>query len=301
MRASILKKWNQYWFLPKSAFNLAVGRIIFFLCILVYYDDIYLFHSLGAWANVSNELWEPISLFKYIPFLPIQSQLFINIISSIWGVSVLFCVLGLFTSISTVICSVLMYFVLGYPNCFGKINHADHPVVLITFILAASRCGELLSIDSYRKKKRSNANSISWEYGWPIRLIHVSLSIFYLSSGYQKLSTSGFDWFTSDNLANIVLKFEQPFGMWVLNHFPMSLNFVAGMVFFSELFAPLSLINSKFALIIIPILFTFHAATPLVLGKAGSFYPWLFCFLWWIPFDRVFLLIRRAQIYMKHL
>jgi hypothetical protein len=74
--------------------------------------------------------------------------------------------LGLFTRWTTSVAAVLSVYVLGLANCFAKINHKHHAVVLCALVLAAAPSGVALSLDRLWQRSRGQAHA-SYRAGRP--------------------------------------------------------------------------------------------------------------------------------------
>ena len=103
------------------------------------------------------------------------------------------------------------FFLLGLPNCFGKIHHLDGFPVLLFGILALSPCADALSVDqawrSIRKirGKQEIRIGVSSRYAWPIRLAQTLFLLVFFAAGCAKLRNSGLAWMTAANMRSIWL------------------------------------------------------------------------------------------------
>lgn len=113
------------------------------------------------------------------------------------AVVVLACLAAIVGWHSRLACGVAVFagiYLLGLPELWGKVDHYHH-LLWIGAVLAASPCGDALSIDSrgHPIPKRGMA------YGLPLRLAWVILGLVYLFPGLWKLSL-GTAWWAGDNL-----------------------------------------------------------------------------------------------------
>lgn len=99
----------------------------------------------------------------------------------------------------------LGFFLLGLPNCFGKIHHLDGFPVLLLAILAMSRCSDALSLDLALRSSRKTMTAVSSQYGWPVRLSQALFLLVFFAAGYAKLRNSGLAWMTASNMRSIWL------------------------------------------------------------------------------------------------
>lgn len=112
--------------------------------------------------------------------------------------------LGLFSRTSAIIVTIIGLYLLGIPQWFGKVNHYHH-VLWFSAVLAASRCGDALSIDaliaSWRRADRGIQGSpgAATIYGLPVAFVWLLFGVIYFFPGFHKWWVCGVDWFTSDN------------------------------------------------------------------------------------------------------
>ncbi|HVN06590.1 MAG TPA: hypothetical protein VMT86_19360 [Bryobacteraceae bacterium] len=141
-----------------------------------------------GWTQVSAVFWMPISLFHLLSGPPRNAAL-IGALEVLWKLSLVTSAIGLFSRISMFTAAGLGFYLLGLPNCFGKIHHLDGFPVLLLAILAA---GALL-------RGRSSQSD------WPIRLAQALFLLVFFAAGYSKLRHSGLAWMTATNMRDISL------------------------------------------------------------------------------------------------
>ena len=108
--------------------------------------------------------------------------------------------LGLWSRTSAVLAVVLGLYVLGIPQLYGKINHYHH-LIWFGALLAASPCGDALSIDALVGRWRGRlVPGPSRAYALPLRLTWLLIGVIYFFPGFWKMAFSGLDWALSDNL-----------------------------------------------------------------------------------------------------
>lgn len=205
--------------------NLAVFRIVLFLTVI-------------ATAAVSDVTWfsefpkellfPPTGLgwlFDYIPinetWARVSSLLFL-----------FFCftgMIGFFTRASALLAVIFGFYVLGIPQFFGKVSHYHHLIWFLA-ILAASRCGDALSIDAiFAARKRADRGitdppGSSQAYALPLRFVWLLMGVMYFFPGFWKFVWAGPDWAFSDNLKFRLYKTWFDFGDWTpfirIDHYP---------------------------------------------------------------------------------
>jgi len=200
----IVQSWRCYWFTPESAEQLALVRIVGYGLLLLIYlplDD-------RDWTQVSPVFWMPISAFHILSGPPRNAAL-IGVLQVLWKISLLTSAIGFVSRSSMVTAAALGFFLLGLPNCFGKIHHLDGFPVLLLVILALSRCADALSVDRALRREiqggPEGSNAASSQYRWPIRLAQTIFLLIFFAAGCAKLRHSGLAWMTAANMRSIWL------------------------------------------------------------------------------------------------
>ena len=142
-RVSLLQKWHRYWFTPETAEQLALVRVVSYALLFAIYlplDD-------RGWTQVSPVFWMPISAFHILSGPPRNAALIGILQHSMENLAPHFGDRICLTRHFMVTAAGLGFFLLGLPNCFGKIHHLDGFPVLLFGILALSRCADALSVD----------------------------------------------------------------------------------------------------------------------------------------------------------
>jgi predicted DCC family thiol-disulfide oxidoreductase YuxK len=157
--------------------------------------------DIDLWPLVSRALWHPTFFFGVLA-LPVATPRLLTVLAGFWQLSLLLTAVGLFTRVSALCSFALGFYLLGLPHNFGKVNHNDAIVVIGLAIFAVSRCGDAWSLD---RAWRSGDLAPSAEYGWPVRLYQLMLTLVLFAAAVAKVRYSGMTWFLSDNLANTIL------------------------------------------------------------------------------------------------
>ncbi|MGH9549960.1 MAG: hypothetical protein ACRD3W_11325, partial [Terriglobales bacterium] len=143
----------------------------------------------------------------FVAHLPITLQLD-QIASAIMTLACIGGVIGFRTRTCAFLVFLLGIYVLGIPQCYGKVNHCTQHLIWFAGVLALSRCADVLSIDALIKSRREADRGItrtpapSMIYGLPLRLIWLMMGTIYFFPGFWKLKTSGIAWAFSDNLVH---------------------------------------------------------------------------------------------------
>jgi len=127
--------------------------------------------------------------------------------------------LGVCTRFSTITTTVLSLYLLALPHFDGKVDHGSHHLVWFALLLAASPCGDALSVDAViralfsadagRRELRPSA-----AYGLPLRLSWLLLGILYFFPGFWKVWSCGSYWALSDNVKYLMYDKWVEVGGW---------------------------------------------------------------------------------------
>lgn len=180
--------------------NLAVFRIAVFL-------------ALSASFSVARTVWFselPRALmfpptgagfvFRVLPVDPVSA----TIASVLLRVVCVTAAVGLASRLSAAVAAVLAVYVLGIPQLYGKVVHIHH-LVWFAALLAASPCGDALSLDALlgrqgRTRSADRAPRPARVYALPLGFAWLLIGVAYFFPGLWKAVGSGLDWALSDNL-----------------------------------------------------------------------------------------------------
>ena len=183
--------------------NLGVFRFALFAVLLttVSPDQVLWYSGLPADLRVI-----PPGLSLVVDIMPITPGV------AVWAIRLLYlfgtmAMLGLWSRTSAAIAVVLGLYVLGIPQIYGKINHYHH-LIWFGALLAASPCGDALSIDALVGRWRGQpalalrgpVPGPSRAYALPLRFAWLLIGVIYFFPGFWKVAFSGLDWALSDNL-----------------------------------------------------------------------------------------------------
>ena len=111
--------------------------------------------------------------------------------------------LGLVTRPAMLATTLSATYLFALSQLTGSVLHDMH-LLWFAALLAASPCGDVLSLDCWRAR-RSGAplpSSPSLAYAWPLVTTRVLLGLVYFFPGFWKITASGWAWIASDNLRN---------------------------------------------------------------------------------------------------
>jgi hypothetical protein len=314
---SISRKWNDFWFKPVSAENLALARILIYGSMSIFYlVTPSLFPTWGwyarfsEWGDVSKVFWHPLWIFQLL-HLPLLSPQVIGVMNDLLVAAMILSAVGLFTRPANIATFVLGFYLFGLPNNFGKVHHLETPLLWFFLIMSFSRCGDAFSIDSIlrRRGNRSAKQGLSGDYRWPIQLFCCALAAIYFEAGFSKLRHSGIQWVTSDLMAFYLTRAQyhitdaEPlthWGLFIAAH-PVLFHFSCGFALVLELLYPLALFDRR-ARMIIPV-GGILMQTGIAVLMGPNFWQLIICQLLWFPLDKTyhFLIGRRVPLEAKRL
>ncbi len=181
-----------------SPFNLAIFRIILFLFILTQLQGLWA-TSIGFSQLPSEMRVVPIGMNTLLSIVPINPAL-VEKSLFVFTVACILAMFGCFARWTCFIAAISGIYVMGISQCYGKVDH-NHHLIWFMLILSASRCADVLSIDSLWQARKRMMSRIpnSVEYALPLRFIWLLIAMIYFFPGFWKLAVSA-DWAWSDNL-----------------------------------------------------------------------------------------------------
>lgn len=248
------------------ALDLAVFRITIAI-VLAWNESVVLSDTIAALPPEARVA--PTGVGWLVPLLTITPPLVRAVRWVLWAA----CItggLGLFSRASFVIASVAASYVMLAPQLTGAVFH-DHHLLWFAVLLAASPCGDALSIDAWLARRRGRPLPTRGRaHGATIRLAWIFVGCVFFFPGLHKLLSAGLAWVTSDNLRN------QIWWKWAqdpetqpgfrIDRYPLLLQALAAATIVFELtFLPLVFSRWTRALAVIAALL-FHQATDYFMG-----------------------------------
>ncbi|PRQ07585.1 HTTM domain-containing protein [Enhygromyxa salina] len=92
-----------------------------------------------------------------------------------------------------------LLWVTSYRNSWGHMSHSEHLVVVHVLVLSLVPAADALSLDARAQRTRERDPA---HYGWPLRLLMLTVAISYMLAGYAKLSNGGWAWVNGDAIRN---------------------------------------------------------------------------------------------------
>jgi len=274
--------------------------MLFFALMVVFFAR----RDYAGWADVSRVFWKPVGIVALLR-LPVLPQPALAAFSVAWKALLVLSALGIFTRISTAGAFLLGTYLIGIPESFGKIHHADAILVWAMATLALSRSGDGWSVDALmRAARRPELPSTprSGEYTWPIRMMWLVMSIIFFSAGVSKLRHGGLAFVTSDALATHFIHSNYglgrpagaplvDWGLWFAHHPVLCRAMGAGSLLF-ELALPLALFSRWARRLVVPGVFSLQLGITFLMGP--DFLRFAFCYLFWVPWEKIGVALKKS-------
>lgn len=249
-------------------FNYKLSR--FFFCV-IYAIALLFTNHVEEWALFDIEVYKPISAFAL--FGPqLHHWLSYNVLLVIRiGTVVL---LSLFSLIygSRWISALLLigfYITCGYRNNFNSLAH-EHCLSMITIMI--------LVASDWALSLKSQA---SFVFIWATSSIRLVVVTAFTLAGLSKLTLSGIDWLSAENLQALFLVRKQPAALWLTDH-PFILIGAATVALGIELFSAVGLYLRGYWVLVFPSLWClFHLMVYIFLSP--NFFYFTPNYLFWVP------------------
>ncbi|MCB0638419.1 MAG: hypothetical protein KDC54_17435, partial [Lewinella sp.] len=164
---------------PVSPYQLAFMRMVLML-VLTAHLAFYVPERLAQVAALpaSSRVGLPLMNW-FIQLVPISPELYAWL-TRLGALACLAAALGLFTRTSLLLSTLLLFYVLGVPNFFGKVNHTHFMLWLPAFLLFAP-AGEVWSLDALIRRWRGRpvATAPHYRYGIAIKFVFLQLGLLY--------------------------------------------------------------------------------------------------------------------------
>lgn len=299
MTNGILEKWANFWFRPGYSFDLAFIRIVL-VGLQCYILLSYSFPALMYSVNLPEYLYQPRIVLRLLmpwtmPPLPSEAAVVVTFwITFLFGITSFF---GLFTNFSLLVFAFLNVVLQAFIYSFGDIHHPEAVMMFALIALALSPSGHVLSIDSWRRGRRTRSDTttvrlldVQEPYArWPILFLQWFFPLMYLSAVVSKLTRGGLDWANGISLQYFMIlegyKNDSVLGLFVsqFHHFLKFAEYIVlafQATFFLILFFP------KLKWIYLPLGLIFHLVIYVTLR--APFPQWIAMYIVFIPWALVF-------------
>jgi hypothetical protein len=227
----------------------------------------------------------PLGVGFLLPHLPITPE-FVTGVRAVMYAACVTGALGLFSRASFALVTVTAAYVLLIPQLGGAVFH-DHHLLWFAALLAASPCGDALSVDAWRARRQGTPPpSRGPAYGLALRFAWLFVGLIYFFPAVHKLRAMGLDWVLSDNLRH------QLWWKWAMDpallprfrvdRVPWLLHVLAALTLLFELSFVALVFVRRTRLLAVAAALAFHAGTHLLMGIDFSvlyacytlFLPW---------------------------
>lgn len=192
-RKSVSKALRNFMFKQTLPYSAAIFRVLFFSYMAAMY--IVAFPRWGGMFIGKMPVDAPFLTGWFWEFVPVEMELY-KVICWICAGLAISIVVGFKTRAALIVHGILCFYVITVPNIFGKIWHIQI-MIWISWIMAFSRCFDVLSIDSLKQRDIKKG-----PYDFHLKLIWLQFGLIYLFGGFHKLWLCGFDWALSDSMVN---------------------------------------------------------------------------------------------------
>ncbi|MBX3731051.1 MAG: hypothetical protein KF791_00500 [Verrucomicrobiae bacterium] len=287
---NLWSRWNRFWFAPAPAADLAVGRFLFFTGFFAFS----LTRAFHEWAEVPDFLHAFRARYLVWLAVPVPGTLPLMGIEWLWRLAIFMAAIGLLTRPACFAAGFGSLYLMGLdaPDVAGRSYTAG---VFVPLILGVSRCGDVLSVDAWIRRRRGrDVAGPPEEYGWPVRLVCAFLSCIFFAAGVAKVRFGGFpDWMLSDTIRHAILQGgywytsrgrpATDLGPWLLQWHPMSTVIIGVVAQVAELLYPAALFSGRARWVLVPVMGALLVGFWLCMGP--FFFLTLLAHVFWVPWS----------------
>lgn len=204
-----------------------------------------------------------------IDLMPVSPGLY-QFMTILGGIFCLLAAFGFKTRWSLLLSIPVLFYTLGVPNFYGKLNHT-HFMLWFPVFLAFSPAGEVFSVDAWLRGRKGGAinREPHYRYGVAMKLIFIQVGLLYFFSAMGKLWFGGLEWALSDNLVHLMrlewLENYQDIPFIRLDNYPILCRLAAVGVIFFELAYIFLILTPKTRIAAISSAIFFHTMTDVFL------------------------------------
>lgn len=281
--------WHRFWFTPRRAEDLAICRILFAGGMFL----VGLSRPIHEWGDVPAFYHRP-AVFLRLLGIPVVGTGVLQAMELVWlGAMVTLAIGWCSRASAAIVCAGSLYlFGIDAPESLGR---SYTPGVFVPAILAVSCCGDALSVDAWRRRRRGLVlDRPAEEYGWPARLVCVFLSYVFFAAGVAKIRETGFpDWMLSEQTTRSLLvghywyasrnRAFWPFGAHLISAHAGAGVALGVLTQFAELLYPLALVARAARLIVVPLMLAILIGIAVTMGP---FFPLtMLAHVFWVPWS----------------
>lgn len=295
---SFAAAWHRFWFTPRRAEDLAICRILFASGLFLFAVTL----PIHEWSEVPA-FYHRQSVFMRRLGIPILDTGVLRGIEFVWLGAMVTLAVGFYSRTSAaIVCAGSLYlFGIDAPEFLGR---SYTPGVFVPMILAASYCGDVLSVDAWRRRRRGQViHRPAEEYGWPARLVCVFLSYVFVAAGLSKIRVTGFpEWMLSEQTARNLLighywYASRDRALWPIGAQLLQMHAGVGVALgvvtqFAELLYPLALFVRAARVTVVPLMIAILIGITVTMGP--FFALTVLAHVFWVPWSSVLRLRRPA-------
>jgi hypothetical protein len=185
-------------------------------------------------------------------FVPRESLFTPSGLTAIYHVSMvagLLALVGLGTRPALLVYALCYGFFVSHAYSYGDVHHREVLYFFFVLALAFSPAGDRLSIDAWLRRRRARRTESHAAVDdqtdlamWPLRLLHVLLSMTYFSTGATKLLAGGLQWMNGYTLQFAIFKNAisraafPPLGLWMAQQRTLCVFVSIGTVLFETFY-----------------------------------------------------------------
>jgi len=289
--------WHRFWFPPRRAEDLAICRILFATGMFL----VGVSRPIHEWGEVPAFYQRPAVFLRRLD-IPILDTGVLQGMELVWLGAMVTLALGWCsrTSAAIVCLGSLYLFGIDAPEFLGRSVTSG---VFVPAILAVSYCGDVLSVDAWRRRRRGQViDRPAEEYGWPARLVCVFLSYVFCAAGVAKIRETGFpEWIFADQTTRSLLighywytsrsRALWPVGAQLLQIYAGAGVALAVITQFAELLYPLALFVRAARVTVVPLMLAILIGITVTMGP--FFHLTILAHVFWVPWSSVDLRRRR--------
>jgi hypothetical protein len=255
----LLDWWNRYWFPPSSTLNLAGARILAVsVGMVVSFPS--LTYNIGL-AVKNTSFIDPQPMIRLIDALVPRATVFsaagLTAIYSASMIAGVLALIGLYTRTALFVFALGFTFFVSHAYSYADVHHREALLAFFLFALALAPSGASLSVDAVLRRRRTRRRGTAVAPDgpvdtamWPLKFIHLLLSITYFSTGITKVIAGGLRWMNGYTLQKYIfvtaINRNIPIGLWLSHQHTLCILLAIGTLLF-ELFYFVSLFVPRLA------------------------------------------------------
>jgi len=288
---SFAAAWHRFWFTPRRAEDLAICRILFATGMFL----VGVSRPIHEWGEVPAFYYRQAVFMRRLG-IPVLDASVLQGMEFVWLGAMVTLAFGWYSRTSAAIVSLgsLYLFGIDAPEFLGRSVTAG---VFVPAILAVSYCGDVLSVDAWRRWRRGQViNRPAEEYGWPAQLVCAFLSYVFFSAGVAKIRETGFpEWILSGQTTRSLLlghywyasrnRALWPVGAYLLQIYAGAGVALAVITQFAELLYPLALFVRAARVTVVPLMLAILIGITVTMGP--FFHLTMLAHVFWVPWSSV--------------